>query len=76
MGQDDAVRRWVRTWEDARPRLEAIRRREIREADNLRVLAVLEGAFNQALQSQPPRCSSGMVQMQQYFAKIRESRPE
>jgi len=35
------MRRWVQTWEDAGPELEAIRRREIREADNLKVLAML-----------------------------------
>lgn len=34
-----AMRRWVQTWKE-RPALEAIRRREIRGADNLKVLAV------------------------------------
>jgi len=39
MGQDDVVRRWVRTWQEAGPKLDAIRRRELKEADNLRVQA-------------------------------------
>ena len=70
---DDAatLRRWVETWKEAGPRLEAIRRREIREADNLKVLAALEGAFNQALRTLPPRPSSGMVEMQRWLAKLR-----
>ena len=54
------------------PELEAIRRREIREADNLKILALLESAFNHAVKSQPPRPSSGLIEMQQWFAKLRK----
>ncbi len=63
------IQRWVRTWKEAGPRLEAIRRREIREADNLKVLASLESAFNHALRSMPPRPTSGLVEMQKWLAK-------
>ena len=72
MEEREMIRRWVETWEQAAPRLEAIRRREIRDADNLKVLAVLEGAFNHALRTLPPRPSSGMVEMQAWFAKLRQ----
>ena len=44
----------MRTWEDAALELEAIRRREIREADNLEALGVLEEAFNHELRTLPP----------------------
>ena len=71
MDNHDAMRRWVRTWKAVGPELEAIRRREIREADNLKVLASLEGAFNHAVRSMPPRSSSGLVEMQRWFAKLR-----
>jgi len=64
------VRRWVQGWKDAGPELEEIRRREIREADNLQVLALLESAFSHAVRSMPPRATSGMVEMQAVFAKI------
>jgi hypothetical protein len=47
-----------------------IRRREIREADNLKVLAMLVGAFNHALRTMPPRESSGLVEMQRLLAKL------
>ena len=70
MDEREMIRRWVETWKRAGPELEAIRRREIREADNLKVLAALEDAFNYALQL-PPRPSSGMVEMQRYLAKLR-----
>jgi hypothetical protein len=64
------IRRWVQTWKDAAPELEAIRRREVAEADNLHVLSLLEDAFNHALQTMPPRPSSGLVEMQHWLAKL------
>ncbi len=64
------MRRWVQTWKEAGPELEAIRVREVREADNLKVLAMLEGAFNHALRTLPPRPSSGLVEMQAWLAKL------
>ena len=67
---DPDVRRWVETWKQAGPELEAIRRREVREADNVRALAMLEGLFNHATRSLPPRTTSGLVEMQKYFAKL------
>jgi hypothetical protein len=71
MDEREMLHRWVETWKEAGPQLEAIRRREIREADNLKVLAALEGAFNHAVRSLPPRPSSGLVEMQQWLAKLR-----
>jgi hypothetical protein len=71
MDERELVRRWVATWEEAGPALEAIRRREIAEADNLEVLASLESVFNYALRNIPPRESSGLVEMQKWFAKLR-----
>ncbi len=65
------IRIWVRHWQNAAPELEEIRRREIRELDNLQVLALLEPAFNHAVRSLPPRKSSGMVEMQAALAKVR-----
>jgi hypothetical protein len=70
MDERERIARWVQTWKEAGPELEAIRRREVEEADNLQVLALLETAFNHALRSMPPRPSSGLVEMQEWFAKI------
>jgi hypothetical protein len=61
--------RRVREWELAAPPLEELRRKEIREADNLRVLELLESAFNHAVHDQSPRPTSGMVEMQAAFAR-------
>jgi hypothetical protein len=70
MDEREAIRRWVETWKEAGPELEAIRHREIREADNLKTLALLECAFNQALRTAPLRPSSGLVEMQAWFRKL------
>ena len=70
MDEREAIRRWVRTWEEAGPQLEAIRRREIRDADNLKTLALLESAFNHGLHTAAPRRSSGLVEMRHWLAKL------
>jgi hypothetical protein len=70
MDEREQIRLWVATWEQAGPELEAIRRREIREADNLKVLESLESSFNYAVRL-PPRPSSGLVEMQRLLAKLR-----
>jgi hypothetical protein len=70
MEEREAMRRWVQAWKEAGPELDAIRHREIREADNLKVLAMLEGAFNHSLRTMPPRASSGLVEMQRLLAKL------
>jgi hypothetical protein len=65
------LRQWVARWQDAGPELEAMRRKEIRDADNLEILEILAPAFNHAVRTLPPRPSSGMVEMQAVFARLR-----
>lgn len=69
MTEQERVRRWAQTWKEFGPELERIRLREVRDADNLLSLRLLARAFNHAT-SRPPRESSGMVEMQRYFAKL------
>jgi hypothetical protein len=71
MTDREAMERWVQAWKEAGPELEAIRRREVREADNVKVIAALEDAFDYAVRALPPRPSSGLVEMQAWFAKLR-----
>lgn len=66
----EKIREWVRIWKQASPELEEIRRREVQEADNSLALAQMEPAFNLATRLQL-RESSGMVEMQRHFAKLR-----
>jgi hypothetical protein len=70
MDERELMRRWVEAWKEAGPVLDAIRRQEIRQDDNLKVLALLECAFNQVVREMPLRPSSGLVEMQSWFAKL------
>jgi len=72
MDEREAMRRWVGTWKRAGPELEAIRRKEIEKIDVREHLAALEGAFNHATRTLPPRETSGLVEMQKWFAKLRQ----
>ena len=65
------TRRWAQTWKQFGPELELIRLREVRDEDNLLSLQLLAPAFEQAARSEPPSESSGLVEMQRYFAKLR-----
>ena len=71
MTEREQMALWVRTWKEAGPELEAQRRADIRAADNRRALAQLSGLFDHATRSQPPRETSGLVEMQRWFAKLR-----
>ena len=68
------MRLWVETWKRAEPELEAIRRREIAEMDNVMVLAQLEDAFNHAIRTFPPRQSSGLVDLHRYLEELERKR--
>jgi hypothetical protein len=72
MDESEQMRQWVATWKQAGPELEAIRQREIREADNLTVLESLESSFNYAVRL-PVRPSSGLVEMQRLLRRLRPS---
>lgn len=70
MTELEMMRKWVQTWKEAGPELEAIRQQEVRDADNVVALAQMERLFDHATDSQPPRESSGLVEMQRLFAKL------
>lgn len=71
MDEREQMRRWVRTWVEAGPELEAIRERELREADQRAAIASLESAMNFAVRNTPHEPWSGLVEMQAWFAKLR-----
>lgn len=71
MTETELIRRWVRAWKEASPELEKIRLREVRDEGNLLSLKLLARAFNHATSTQPPDKSSGPVEMQRHFAKLR-----
>jgi hypothetical protein len=70
MDEREAMRRWVETWKLVGPELEAIRRKEVENLDTLETLAILEGAFNHALRTLPPRATSGLAELHEWLTKL------
>jgi hypothetical protein len=71
MTEAERIREWVWTWKQYGPELELIRLRDVRDGDQTLSLKQLARAFNHATRTLPPRDTSGLVEMQRYFAKLR-----
>ena len=63
------ARRWVRTWRQAGPRLEQVRRDELRRLDPQRAVALLCGEADYTVPPRAPRPTSGLVEQQRWFMK-------
>ena len=63
------ARRWVRTWKQAGPRLERLRREELRRLDPQRAIALLCGEADYTKPPRAPRPTSGLVEQQRVFMK-------
>ena len=64
-------RRWVEQWRIAGPKLEEIRREELRNVDVARAIAILNDAYESARRTSLPRITSGLVEQQRLFSKGR-----
>ena len=62
-----AARRWVRTWQEAGPRLERVRREELRRLDPQRAIALLCGEADYTKPPRVPGPTSGLVEQQRWF---------
>ena len=72
MTDPDLLRRWVDTWKKAGPELEAIRRSEYEAVPIHEAIHQLFDGMDSYLTSSP-RLSSGLVEQQMWFTKIREN---
>ena len=68
-GSREQLRQWVETWKSTGVELEAIREREIREADTVKAVRLLFGEQRLTCLP-PPRPTSGLVEQQAWFAKL------
>ena len=64
------ARRWVKTWQEAGPRLERVRRDELRRLDPQRAIALLCGEADYTVPPRAPRPTSGLVEQQRWFMKM------
>ena len=68
---DHELRLWVETWARAGPKLEAIRRRELREMTHEERVRVIDAVLQIGARFSQPRTSSGLVEQQRLFQKLR-----
>lgn len=66
-----AGRRWVRTWQEAGPELEQIRRDELRRLDTRQAIALLCGPADYTIPPRAPKPTSGLIEQQRWFQKSR-----
>lgn len=66
-------RRWVQAWKDAGPRLDAIRRRELRESDPYQAIASLCGPADYRVAPRAPKPTSGLIEQQRLFSRGRRA---
>jgi hypothetical protein len=64
-------RAWVDTWRSAAPRLEAIRRRELRELDAFTAISWLCGDVDYHVPPRAPVPTSGLIEQQRLFSRQR-----
>lgn len=62
-------KRWVETWKLAAADLERIRRKEIRELDTYKTIALLCGPRDHSQRPYAPKPWSGLVEQQRLFKK-------
>lgn len=66
----ELMRRWVETWRRAGQELNQIRRRELQAIDTREAVQQLFSSAP-AFRDLPPRTTSGLVEQQAWFAKLR-----
>lgn len=63
-------RAWVAAWRDAGPRLEAIRRQELRALDSFTAISWLCGPADYHEGPRAPKPTSGLIEQQRLFARL------
>ena len=66
---------FVDRWRIASPRLDDLRRRELIDVDVAERIEALNGAFEAALADRSDRKTSGLVEQQAIFARMRNAEP-
>jgi len=73
--QEQLVRQWVRNWEVAGPVLEGLRAEAIRQTDTAAAIEQVSDAFESARPQWTPPATSGLVEQQRLFVRLRPSKP-
>jgi hypothetical protein len=68
---DSRTKAWVETWMQAGPRLERIRRQELRAMSYQQRIAAIDALFEVGSRFGKPSTTSGFVEQQRLFQKAR-----
>jgi len=71
----ELLRRWVDTWRHAGQELDEVRRREIESVDTQEAVRQIFGNGDHPIDLPPPPVTSGLVEQQAWFAKVRAADP-
>jgi hypothetical protein len=69
------IREWVACWKRAGVELERLRREELRHVDTQQALQNLAGAFESCRLHHKPAPTSGLVEQQRWFGKVKRASP-
>ncbi len=69
--EEKLIRLWADCWRHAGPELERMRAEDIRQTDTVRAMQLLDDAFDAAVWLNPPRPTSGLVELQAIFMRSR-----
>jgi len=68
----EQIRQWLDNWKRASETLEQLRIKEIRESDVIDAIPAFDDAFESALWLTPNSPTSGLVELQKIFARMRK----
>ncbi|MCL5278946.1 MAG: hypothetical protein M1376_03450 [Planctomycetes bacterium] len=69
--EKERIRQWVRNWEAVGPVLARLRDEAIRNTDTAAAIDQLSDAFESARRHWQPPTTSGLVEQQRWFARLR-----
>ncbi len=69
--QEQLVRQWIENWRAAGSVLEGIRAEAIRQSNTAAAIEQLSDAFESARREWSPSTTSGLVEQQRLFARLR-----
>jgi hypothetical protein len=67
----DALRAYAARWERAAPLLQQVRDADIRAADTAQAMKIFSGSATWAVTHRPASPTSGLVEQQRWFMKLR-----
>jgi hypothetical protein len=69
--EQEQIQRWVDTWQQAGEALKKIKRQELQQYDYIKNRPLIDRMLQWAYEHRTERLTSGLVEQQQWFMKLR-----